>query len=134
MNTVDPVALARALFIHTCPLANFDAATSWDTGKAARGSWLTMARNVIHEMGWTPTLGSGASNPFDSGQAQTMTPRLPAESAAAPRSHHLSVPCPYCRAERHQPCRHTMLPGHPCDTHQARIDTETSTDTTEGNP
>jgi hypothetical protein len=49
---VDPVQLARALFIHTCPLANFDAAASWDSGKAARESWLTMARNVIDEMGW----------------------------------------------------------------------------------
>jgi hypothetical protein len=49
---VDVERLARAMFIHTCPRATFDAATSWDTGKAARQSWITLARNVIGEMGW----------------------------------------------------------------------------------
>jgi hypothetical protein len=40
--------------------------------------------------------------------------------------YYLSVGCPYCGAERHQPCRQTMWAvgeKRPvCDTHQARID------------
>jgi hypothetical protein len=37
--------------------------------------------------------------------------------------YYLSVGCPYCSADRHQPCVNTMLPDRPvCDTHQARID------------
>lgn len=53
--TVDPERLARALFIHVCPLASFDAAASWDEGRAARQSWIAYARNVIGEMGWEET-------------------------------------------------------------------------------
>lgn len=35
-----------------------------------------------------------------------------------------TVPCPYCGADRHEKCRHTMLPGRPIqgEPHQARID------------
>ena len=34
-----------------------------------------------------------------------------------------SVPCPYCGADRHQPCRHTMLPDRPVqdEPHPTRI-------------
>lgn len=48
---VDVERLARALFIHVCPL-DFDRVASWDSGKAARPSWIAMARNIIEEMGW----------------------------------------------------------------------------------
>jgi hypothetical protein len=34
----------------------------------------------------------------------------------------MSFPCPYCGAEPHQECRHTMLDGQPVtDMHQLRI-------------
>jgi hypothetical protein len=33
----------------------------------------------------------------------------------------LSIPCPYCGADRHQPCRQTMLDGRPVtETHKLR--------------
>ena len=48
--TTEDGRLARALFIHYCPLSNFDAETSWDSGKAARQPWIEMARNLIEEM------------------------------------------------------------------------------------
>lgn len=50
--TVDVERLARALFIHVCPLGHFDAETSWDTGAAARQSWIAYARAVATDMGW----------------------------------------------------------------------------------
>lgn len=50
---LDVERLARAMFIHCCPLSDFDAAASWDSGdsgKAARQSWIQFARNVIEEL------------------------------------------------------------------------------------
>jgi hypothetical protein len=36
---------------------------------------------------------------------------------------YLTVPCPYCLADRGQPCRHMMLDNHPVtDIHQARME------------
>ena len=45
-------------------------------------------------------------------------------------AYHLSVPCPYCRAGRHQPCRNTMslIPLKANDVHQARIESAEGTE------
>lgn len=51
--TIDVELLARALFMHVCPPGQrFDAETSWDTGQAARMSWIAYARAVATDMGW----------------------------------------------------------------------------------
>ncbi len=46
----DVERLARALFIHLCPPKAADYAALWDSGQAARQSWIDTARAVLTEM------------------------------------------------------------------------------------
>jgi hypothetical protein len=52
-----------------------------------------------------------------------MVPPLQRETKGGLMPHPaMSFPCPYCGAEPHQQCRHTMLDGQPVtDMHQLRI-------------